>query len=50
MERILALLREIQGEGQVQIETEALHFPAGQDLLGWVEDVRTTLQMGEVKQ
>ncbi|RIK33160.1 MAG: glycosyl transferase [Chloroflexi bacterium] len=50
LERVLTVLRELQGEGQVQIETEALRFPAGQDLLGWVEEVKTTLQMGEVKQ
>jgi len=50
IEKVLTVLREMQGNGQVEIDTEALLFAAGQDLLGWVEDVRTTLQMGEVKQ
>lgn len=50
LERVLAVLREMQSEGQVQIEAEELLFSTGQDLLGWVEEVKTTLQIGEVKQ
>lgn len=50
IEKVLTVLREMQPEGQVQIETDELLFPTGQDLLGWVEEVKTTLQAGEVKQ
>lgn len=50
IERLLTVLREMQPEGQVQIEASELAFATGQDLLGWVEEVKTTLQAGEVKQ
>ena len=43
-------LRGILPDGQVTIEVLALHFPTGQHLLDWVEDVRTELQPEEVKQ
>lgn len=50
IDRVLTVLREMQPEGQVQIEANELLFPTGQDLLGWVEEVKTTLHVGEVKQ
>lgn len=50
IERVLVVLREMQPEGQVQLEAEELLFPTGQDLLGWAEEVKTTLQVGEVRQ
>lgn len=50
VEECLAALRKLQGSGQVQLGAAALHFGLGQDLLDWVEEVRTTLKPGEVKQ
>lgn len=50
VEECLEALRKIQSEGQVKLEARALHFVAGQDLLDWVEDVKTALQPNEVKQ
>jgi hypothetical protein len=50
VEECLAALRKIQAEGQVKTETKALTFESGQDLLEWVEEVRTELQAGEIKQ
>jgi hypothetical protein len=50
VEECLAVLRKLQGSGQVQLGAAALHFGLGQDLLDWVEDVKATLKPGEVKQ
>jgi hypothetical protein len=50
MEECLAVLRKLQGNGQVQLGCSALHFELGQDLLEWVEEIRTELKAGEVKQ
>jgi hypothetical protein len=50
VEECLSVLRKLQGSGQVQLGGAALHFELGQDLLDWVEDVKTTLKVGEVKQ
>lgn len=50
VEECLASLRKLQGNGQVQLGGAALHFDLGQDLLEWVEEVKATLQPGEVKQ
>jgi hypothetical protein len=50
IEDCLAALRKLQTTGQVVLETEAIHFELGQDLLDWVEDEKTTLQPGEVQQ
>jgi hypothetical protein len=50
IEECLEALRRIQSEGQVKAEAKALHFESGQDLLDWVEEVRTELQVGEIKQ
>lgn len=50
VEECLAVLRKLQGNGQVQLGSAALHFMLGQDLLDWVEEVKTTLKPGEIKQ
>jgi hypothetical protein len=50
VEECLTMLRKLQGNGQVQLGGVALHFALGQDLLDWVEEVKTTLEPGEVKQ
>lgn len=50
IEECLGALRKIQADGQVKAEAGAVYFSAGQDLLDWVQDVKTTLQPNEVKQ
>lgn len=50
IEETLAVLRKLQGSGQVQLAVVAVFFETGQDLLDWVEDIKTTLTPGEVKQ
>ena len=43
-------LREILTDGQVAVESEAIHFATGQRLLDWVKDVKTEIKSEEVKQ
>lgn len=43
-------MRKMQGDGQVKVEAKALFFKTGQDLLHWVEDEKTEIRAGEVKQ
>ncbi len=50
IEETLAVLRKLQGNGQVQLAGTAVFFETGQDLLDWVEDIKTTLNPSEVKQ
>jgi hypothetical protein len=50
VEECLVALRKLQGSGQVQLGGAAIHFTLGQELLDWVEEVKTTLRTGEVKQ
>lgn len=50
IEKCLAPLREVQGDGQVKLEIKALHFATGQGMLDWVEDAKQTLAAGEFKQ
>ena len=50
IEETLTVLRKLQGSGQVQLAATAVFFESGQDLLNWVEDVKTTLTQTEVKQ
>lgn len=50
IEQCLESLRKLQANGQVKVEAKALRFGTGQDLLDWVEDVKTSLQPNEVKQ
>lgn len=46
----LESLRKVQTEGQVALKTRMLYFETGQELLDWVEEVKTALQPGEIKQ
>ncbi len=50
LEETLTALRKLQSSGQVQLVVKTLHFALGQDLLDWVEEIKTTLKPGEVKQ
>ena len=50
VEECLTVLRKWQGSGQVQLGAATLHFALGQDLLDWVNEVKTTLKPGEVKE
>jgi len=50
IEETLSVLRKLQGSGQVQLKCAALHFDLGKDLLDWVEEIKTELKPGEVKQ
>ena len=50
IEECLEALRKLQDSGQVRLTAEALHFANGQGLLDWVEEVKTALKAGEVKQ
>ncbi len=50
IEGCLEALRRIQGDGQVKVSARALLFQTGQGLLDWVEEVKTSLQPGEMRQ
>lgn len=50
LEGVTNHLRGLLSEGQVAIETAAIHFPTGQTLLDWVRDVKTEIKPEEVKQ
>jgi len=50
VEECLSVLRKLQGNGQVKLSWEALQFQYGQDLLEWVETIKTELKPGEVSQ
>jgi hypothetical protein len=50
LETTIESLRSVLPDGQVTVEVYALRFPTGQQLLAWVEDVRTELQPEEVEQ
>ncbi|MGH7492158.1 MAG: DUF499 domain-containing protein [bacterium] len=50
IEGCLEALRQLQSSGQVHLAAEGILFRSGQTLLDWVEEVRATLQPGEVKQ
>ena len=40
----------VTGNGQVEVSCAALHFPTGQRLLDWLNEVKTDVKPGEVKQ
>ena len=40
----------VTGNGQVEVSAAALHFPTGQRLLDWLNEVKTDLKAGELKQ
>ncbi len=46
----LEVLRRIQAAGQVALQTSALYFPTGQELLDWVAESHMELRPGEVRQ
>lgn len=46
----IEFVRKLPGGGQVCIETSLIHFPTGQHLLDWVNEVRTEIKPGEVVQ
>lgn len=50
VEECLEALRKLQTTGQVQLRADTIHFDSGQQLLDWVEEVKTTLQPSEVRQ
>ena len=50
LEEVLKPLREILGEGDVRLEASAIHFAAGQNLLDWVAEQKTSILPGEVQQ
>jgi hypothetical protein len=50
VDKLLTPMREAVGEGEVQLEAEALVFELGKDLLAWVAADHTTLNPGEVEQ
>jgi Protein of unknown function (DUF499)/Chitobiase/beta-hexosaminidase C-terminal domain len=47
---IIEAMRTLVGGGQVDVTVGGLHFPTGQDLLDWVAESKTELQVGEVDQ
>jgi hypothetical protein len=47
---IVTAMQEIVGPSQVVIESNALRFQTGQELLDWVADIRSALQLNEVAQ
>ncbi len=44
------MVRKLPGSGQLGVEATALHFKRGQQLLDWVNEVKTELRPGEVVQ
>lgn len=40
----------VTGNGQVEVSATALHFPTGQRLLDWLNEVKIDVKPGEVKQ
>jgi hypothetical protein len=40
----------VTGNGQVEVSAAAIHFPTGQRLLDWLNETKTDLKSGEVKQ
>lgn len=47
---VLEAVRKLLPDGQVGLESTALHFERGQDLLDWVNDAKTQLLPGEIVQ
>jgi len=50
VEAVVNHLRGLLSEGQVAVETEAIHFPTGQSLIDWVKEAKTEIKPEEVKQ
>lgn len=50
IEACLEPMRAVQTSGQARLTATEVHFALGQDLLDWVEEVKTTLRAGEFRQ
>jgi len=50
IDKLLTPMREVVGQGEVQLTAEGLVFELGKDLLDWVAADRITLKPGEVEQ
>ena len=50
LEGVVEHIRGLLPEGQVSIQTAALNFIKGQNLLDWVSEVRTEINPEEVDQ
>ncbi|MCC5786917.1 MAG: DUF499 domain-containing protein [Phycisphaerales bacterium] len=50
LHKVVETVREVAGVGQVAITAQAVHFPTGQRLLDWVNEVKAELKPGEVDQ
>jgi hypothetical protein len=50
LEEILTHLRGVLAQGEIEIDTRALAFTTGQNLLDWVAEVKTSLTKNEVEQ
>ena len=46
----IEVVRKLPGSGQLGIVAGAIHFPTGQRLLDWVNEVKTEIKPGEVVQ
>lgn len=46
----IEVVRKLPGGGQLGIEAGVIHFPTGQRLLDWVNEVKTEIKPGEVVQ
>jgi hypothetical protein len=40
----------VTGNGQVEVSAGTIHFPTGQRLLDWLNETKTDVKPGEVKQ
>jgi hypothetical protein len=50
LEETINALRKVQGNGQVVLEVDSMHFRSGQDLLDLAEELKVTLTGDKVKQ
>lgn len=50
LNQVVEVVRKLPGSGQLGVEAGAIHFVRGQQLLDWVNEVKTELRRGEVVQ
>ena len=50
VETVLSPLRALMDDGEVEFSVDEIRFDSGQQLLDWVEEVKTELKSGEVEQ
>jgi len=50
LNQVVEVVRKLPGSGQLGVEAGAIHFARGQQLLDWVNEVKTELRRGEVVQ